>query len=254
MNISWDAEGYERGFSFVPAYGAGVIDLIDVRPGEKCLDLGCGNGTLTAELAARGLAAFGMDASPEMAALARERHPELRFCVGDATSFSLDVPVDVVFSNAMLHWIDARLQPSALACVAAALRMGGQFVFECGGHGCGARIHAALARAFAARGLDYVMPFYFPTIAEYAPLVEAAGLRVTDAFLFDRPTRLEGPDGMADWIRMFVKRPFEGLGAGLADELIAAAVDDLRADSNLLRDGAWYADYVRLRMRAARVA
>lgn len=138
MNISWDAEGYERGFSFVPAYGAGVIDLIDVRPGEKRLDLGCGNGALTAELAARGLDASGMDASPEMVALAREHHPELRFCVGDATSFSLDEPVDVVFSNAMLHWIDARLQPSALACVAAALRMGGQFVFECGGHGCGA--------------------------------------------------------------------------------------------------------------------
>lgn len=119
MNISWDAEGYERGFSFVPAYGAGVIDLIDVCPGEKCLDLGCGNGTLTAELAACGLDASGVDASPEMVALARERHPELRFEVGDATSFSLDEPVDVVFSNAMLHWIDARLQSSALACVAA---------------------------------------------------------------------------------------------------------------------------------------
>ena len=119
MNISWDAEGYKRGFSFVPAYGAGVIDLIDVRPGEKCLDLGCGNGTLAAELAACGLDASGVDASPEMVALARERHPELRFEVGDATSFSLDEPVDVVFSNAVLHWIDARLQSSALACVAA---------------------------------------------------------------------------------------------------------------------------------------
>ena len=54
-----------------------------------------------------------------MVALARERHPELRFEVGDATSFSLDEPVDVVFSNAMLHWIGARLQPSALSCVAA---------------------------------------------------------------------------------------------------------------------------------------
>lgn len=101
MNISWDAEGYERGFSFVPAYGAGVIDLIDVCPGEKCLDLGCGNGTLTAELAACGPDASGVDASPEMVALARERHPELRFEVGDATSFSLDEPVDVVFSNAL---------------------------------------------------------------------------------------------------------------------------------------------------------
>ena len=85
---------------------------------------------------------------------------------------------------------------------------------------------------------------------------------MTDAFLFDRPTRLEGPDGMADWIRMFVKRPFDGLEAALSDELIAAAVDELiaaavdelGADSELLRDGVWYADYVRLRMRAVKVA
>ncbi len=77
---------------------------------------------------------------------------------------------------------------------------------------------------------------------------------MTDAFLFDRPTRLEGPDGMADWIRMFVKRPFDGLEAALSDELIAAAVDELGADSELLRDGVWYADYVHLRMRAVKVA
>lgn len=254
MNIRWDAEGYEKGFSFVPAYGAGVIDLVDVREGESCLDLGCGNGALTAELAARGLDAFGMDASPEMVALARKRHPELRFEVGDATSFSLGESVDVVFSNAMLHWIDAGQQAAALGRVAAALRVGGQFVFECGGHGCGARIHAALRRAFSGRGLDYEMPFYFPTVGEYAPQVEAAGLRVTDAFLFDRPTRLEGPDGMADWIRMFVKRPFDGLDNALATELVSAAVDELRGDPELFRDGAWYADYVRLRMRAIKVA
>ena len=93
----------------------------------------------------------------------------------------------------------------------------GQFVFECGGHGCGARIHAALAREFEAHGLAYELPFYFPTIGEYAPLVEAAGMRVTHALLFDRPTALKGPNGMADWIRMFVQRPFEGMAPGLAD-------------------------------------
>lgn len=250
MNVSWDAQGYERDFSFVPSCGAGVIDLIDVRPGMTCLDLGCGNGTLTAELRGRGLTVTGMDASPEMLALARERHPDLRFVEGDATTFELDEPVDVVFSNAVLHWIDRGLHPAALAHVAAALRPGGQFVFECGGRGCGARIHAALAHAFAAHGLAYEMPFYFPTVGEYAPLVEAAGMRVTDARLFDRPTALSGDDGMADWIRMFVQRPFEGLDADLAAGLVAEAVDELRPE--MLRDDTWYADYVRLRMRAVR--
>lgn len=251
MNVTWDARGYERDFSFVPSYGEDVIDLIDVRPGEKCLDLGCGNGTLTASLRDRGLDAFGVDASPEMLALARKSHPDLRFVEGDAMSFTLERPVDVVFSNAVLHWIDRDRHPEALARVAAALRPGGQFVFECGGHGCGARIHAALAREFESRGLAYELPFYFPTVGEYAPLVEAAGMRVTHALLFDRPTQLKGPDGMADWIRMFVQRPFEGMAPELAAQIISAAVDSLAHE--LLRDGTWYADYVRLRMRAVKV-
>ena len=252
MNISWDATGYKKDFSFVPAYGEAVMDLIDAEPGASCLDLGCGNGTLTAELAARGLDVVGMDASPEMIGLARATHPELRFVLGDATSFQLDAPVDVVFSNAMLHWIDAGQHPAALACVDAALAPGGQFVFECGGYGCGARIHEALAQAFARHGLGYEMPFYFPTVGEYAPLVEAAGMRVTDAFLFDRPTALKGPDGMVDWIRMFVRRPFEGMGPALEAELVSEAVEALRQE--MLRDGTWYADYVRLRMRAVKTA
>lgn len=251
MNVTWDATGYERDFSFVPSYGEGVIDLIDAAPGATCLDLGCGNGALTAALCERGLDAFGMDASPEMLALARERHPKLRFVEGDATSFVLSEPVDVVFSNAVLHWIDRKLQPAALEHVAAALVPGGQFVFECGGYGCGARIHAALAREFEAHGLAYELPFYFPTMGEYAPLVEAAGLRVTHALLFDRPTRLKGPNGMAGWIRMFVQRPFAGMDSELADAIIEGAVASLAPE--LLRDGTWYADYVRLRMRAVKV-
>lgn len=252
MNIAWDAKGYESGFSFVPAYGQGVIDLLDVTPGMTCLDLGCGNGTLTAELASRGLDVTGLDASPAMLELARRSHPDLRFVQGDATSFRLSEPVDAVFSNAVLHWIDAERQPEALAHVAAALRPGGQFVFEMGGFGCAGAIHAALADAFARHGMAYELAFYFPTVGEYAPLVEAAGMRVTYATLFDRPTALKGADGLADWIRMFDKAPFEGMDPQLADVIIAEAVDALRP--SLLRDGTWYADYVRLRMRAVKLA
>lgn len=252
MNIEWDAKGYDKNFGFVPGYGAAVADLLEAVPGASCLDLGCGNGTLTAELAARGLDVTGMDASPQMLALARANHPDLRFVEGDATSFSLERPVDAVFSNAVLHWIDAKKQSAALAHVAAALVPGGEFVFEMGGHACGARTHKALSGVFAAHGLTYKMPFFFPTVGEYAPLVEAAGLRVTYAALFDRPTALAGPDGMADWIHMFVRRPFEGVEPELAEQIITEAVDTLREDPVLWHDGTWYADYTRLRMRAVK--
>lgn len=250
MNINWDAEGYEKGFSFVPAYGEGAMDLIDAPAGAACLDLGCGNGTLTAQLAARGYDVLGMDASPQMLVLAQEHHSNLRFVQADATDFSLPEPVDVVFSNAMLHWVDRERHPQLLTHVCAALKPGGQFVFECGGHACCARIHEALAHAFAARGRGYEVPFWFPTVGEYAPLVEAAGMQVSHAFLFDRPTRLQGPDGMADWIRMFVQRPFAGIEDEEASAIVADAVAELRGD--LFHDGAWWADYVRLRMRAVK--
>lgn len=77
-------------------------------------------------------------------------------------------------------------------------------------------------------------------------------MRITDAVLFERPTALEGTDGMADWIRMFVKRPFEDVPAPLGDEIIAEAVEALRPD--MLHGDTWYVDYVRLRMRAVKHA
>lgn len=153
----------------------------------------------------------------------------------------------MVFSNAVLHWIDRERQGEALEHIASALAPEGQFVFECGG-----RVHAALALAFERHGLAYKFPFYFPTIGEYAPLVEAAGMHITDAVLFDRPTALEGTDGMADWIRMFVKRPFEDVPAPLGDEIIAEAVEALRPD--MFHGDTWYVDYVRLRIRAVKHA
>ncbi|QOY61510.1 hypothetical protein INP52_00930 [Thermophilibacter immobilis] len=100
-----------------------------------------------------------------MIGLARARHPDLRFVRVDATNFTLGEPVDVVFSNAMLRWIDCEKHPDALACVSAALAPRGQFVFECGGRDCCARIHGALARVFVvARGRGYEIPFWFPTV------------------------------------------------------------------------------------------
>ena len=112
--------------------------------------------------------------------------------------------------------------------------------------GCG---NGALTKAFAEQGYSYQVPFYFPSIGEYASLLEQAGFEVRYAVLFDRMTELMGEDGMKDWIRMFISTPFYAVSEEAQREAIRnRAVELLKKD--LYRDGKWYADYVRLRMRA----
>lgn len=249
MNITWDANKYKDNFSFVPQYGSSVIELIDFTKARSAIDLGCGNGTLTALLKEKGLSVIGMDSSKEMLQLARSKYPDIVFKEADATDFEIDEKVDVVFSNAVFHWIDKEKQPQLLQCISNALAPGGQLVFEFGGYGCAESIHSTLARIFNEYGYDYKRCFYFPTIGEYAPLIEKAGLVVKTALLFDRPTPQKGENGLADWIRMFVKTPFEIIpNEDLKEEIISSAVDALKG--KLYKDGVWYVDYVRIRMRA----
>ncbi len=249
MNITWDAGKYTEDFSFVHRYGNDVAELLDCGAGSTVLDLGCGNGALTKRLQEKGFLVTGMDASPEFLAMAKETYPELSFIQADAVSFSLEEPVDAVFSNAVFHWIEKEKQAAMLECVGRALREKGQFVFEMGGAGNNVRIHGELEKAFAEYGYSYKMPFYFPSIGEYASMVEEAGLQVRYAVLFERPTELKGDGGMRDWIDMFVRTPFEAVSAPEHREAIKSrAVEALRPV--LYKDGKWYADYVRLRMKA----
>lgn len=252
MNITWDAKGYTSGFAFVHQYGEGVLDLIDAAPGSHVVDLGCGNGALSEKLIARGYRVTAIDASSDMLAQARALHPDIAFVQADATDFTLSEPADAIFSNAVFHWIDRDRQPLLAASLARNLRPGGQLVCEFGGYGCAERVHSALERAFAARGLNYPRVFYFPTIAQHAPILEAAGLRVTYAVLFDRPTPQLGEDGLERWIRMFVKAPFEGIAPDMQDAIIGEAVASLR-ETLRREDGTWFVDYVRIRIKAVKV-
>ena len=244
----WDAGLYDERHSFVWKYGAGVLDLLDPQPGERILDLGCGTGHLTAQIAARGAEVLGIDASPEMIERAAEAFPALRFEVRDARDFTDAVPFDAVFSNAALHWI--RPPEAVAASVLQALRPGGRFVAEMGGHGNVRQLMDGINFALeAADWPDRHISNYYPSVGEYATLLEGAGFRVTQMFHFDRPTVLEGGEGgLRGWLRMFARRSLDPLPA----ELRAAVEADIEARlrPTLHYDGAWHADYVRLRFVA----
>lgn len=248
--MKWGAEQYTNNFAFVHQYGEDVLQLLDIRPNMRVLDLGCGNGALTKKIADLGVQAVGVDMSEELLSVAKASYPSIAFLHQDATRLSLDEPVDAIFSNAVFHWIPEAKHAQMLSCVFASIKAGGQFVFEFGGYGNNRLIHLALEKGFSDRKLSYQMPFYFPTIAQFATGLESAGFEVRYMTLFPRLTELTGENGLADWIRMFIKTPFQGLSSELTKQIIQEAVTRLQPD--LYRDGKWYADYVRIRGKAVR--
>ena len=249
---AWDAALYQGKHAFVYKHGASLLDLLDARPGERVLDLGCGTGQLTAEIARRGATVVGIDKSPAMIEQARVNFSALRFEVADATRFTADEPFDAVFSNAALHWV--KPPEEAAARMREALKPGGRLVAELGGRGNVAAVLAAAHAAADSIGVaseGLVEANYFPTVGEYASLLERQGFEVGTAALFDRPTPLEGEGGLRDWLRMFRGSFLDAVPAPRHEEFFRAA--EAFARPTLYRDGVWSADYRRLRITARRL-
>jgi len=248
MAAGWDADRYQRQFGFVSAMAGDLVELLDPRPGEVVLDLGCGTGELAAEIQGRGARVWALDADPAMVEAARGRLGPGRVRLADGRDFTLPEPVDAVFSNAALHWMPR--PGEVLARVRAALRPGGRFVAELGGAGNIDAILEAFAAALAEAGLPGpASPWYFPTPGEYATLLEAGGFRVARMEHFARPTPLEGGDhALADWLAMFGRSLTAAVPLDLLPRVVARTAE--LAAPRLRRDGRWVADYWRLRFVA----
>jgi trans-aconitate methyltransferase len=246
-NQRWDANLYDDKHAFVWQYGASLVELLAPKPGERILDLGCGTGHLTAQIAQAGATVVGLDHSAKMLEQARSAYPRLEFVTGDARDFTFADPFDAIFSNAVLHWI----QPpeAVIRCVRDALRPGGRFVAEFGGRGNVRRVLAVLREAAEQMGVAADLPqSYFPSLSEYATLLEGAGLEVRSAVLFDRPTPLDGADGLRDWVKMFRRPTLESLPSERREEFLQKVEE--AAWPQLFREGGWVADYRRLRVVA----
>jgi trans-aconitate methyltransferase len=251
--MQWNADSYTQKHAFVFEYGAGLVDLLAPKPGELILDLGCGSGELAQEIADYGAQVVGLDASADMLAKARQQYPNLDFRLGDAVSFELPERFDAIFSNAALHWVpDAE---GAIRQMHRHLKPGGRLVAEMGGQGNVGQIVAAVLRQLQQRGyaLTEFGWWYFPSVGEYATLLEKQGFRVRLAMHFDRPTALSDPEtGLIDWIEQFGDQFFAGVHAADKAEILAAVDAELRPV--LWRNGQWLADYKRLRIVAEKPA
>jgi SAM-dependent methyltransferase len=243
---NWRADRYSEHAHFVPALGQPVLELLKPLKGERILDLGCGDGVLTAKIAASGAAVVGVDAAPDMVNAAKKRALDARLMTG--TDLRFESEFDAVFSNAALHWM--KPDPDAvIAGVARALKPGGRFVAEMGGHGCIAAVTVAIMAVMAGYGIDVkpLIPWYFPTVDDYKARLERVGFAVDYIELIPRPTPL--PTDMAGWLEVFAATFF----SRLPEQQRAAARDEV---IELLRvvlcdeRGRWTADYIRLRFAA----
>jgi SAM-dependent methyltransferase len=241
----WIPDRYAKNARFVADLGAPLLDMLDPKAGERILDLGCGDGALTAEISARGAQVIGVDASAEQVAAANARGLEARVMDGERLAFVAEF--DGVLSNAALHWM--KRPDAVIDGVWRALKPGGRFIAEMGGAGNVATVREALTAALTRRGVNAAGadPWYFPAPEAYRAKLEARGFSVVSIALIPRPTPI--PGDISAWIETFGESFLfavpEAERARLIAEVAAEVAPRLKG-----ADGRWTVDYVRLRFAA----
>ncbi|MFF5996074.1 methyltransferase domain-containing protein [Lysinibacillus sp. KU-BSD001] len=243
----WDASLYDGKHSFVSKYGNSLVELLAPKDGERILDLGCGTGDLAGTLYECGVEVVGVDKSESMVKQAISKYPHIQFFVQDATNLVYDCEFDAVFSNATLHWVQPPIK--AVQAIYHSLKQGGRFVAEFGGKGNVQTITAEIIRQIKNSGFEFKaeqFPWFYPSIAEYTKLMEEVGFRVTFAQHYDRPTQLDGENGLSNWINMFGGMLFANIPEHTKGQIIENVENNLK--ETLYQEGNWIADYKRIRV------
>lgn len=241
----WDSASYQRDTDYVSKLGQGVLEWLEAKPGERILDLGCGDGVLTLKIAEAGAKVTGVDASDSFVDSAIEKGLDARLM--DAHDLTFETEFEAVFSNAALHWM---LEPEkVIDGVRRALKPKGRFVAEFGGFGNVAALTTAMRAVGEAMGGNVALagPWFYPTVEQYSRLLEKGGFNVDKITIFYRPTPLK--NGIRSWMKV-MRAPFFEQFADREEQAYQAVEKALEPS---LRDfqGQWFADYVRLRFKAS---
>ncbi|MFJ8089837.1 methyltransferase domain-containing protein [Lysinibacillus sp. NPDC095746] len=249
ITTKWNANLYDQKHDFVPKFGRSLVDLLAPQKNEEILDVGCGTGDLAHEIAALGAKIQEIDTSHDMIIAAQQKYPDITFQTMDATVLNMTNQFVAVFSNATLRWINSWMK--SFKNIYNALKQGGRFVAEMGGHGNIASIVWALQKSMKELKLSYIedyFPWYFPTLEEYQSKLVGAGFTVEMITLYERPTPLLGENRLRNWLKMFSHNILKHLSENEKEQIYAKCRKLLQ--SKFYQNHQWFADYCRLRFVA----
>ncbi len=244
--MKWNTRLYKEKHNFVEEYGKKLLDYIDDDQ-STILDLGCGIGTLTKEISKITLKVIGIDQSPEMIDIAKKNDDNIEYHVMDATQLIWEGFFDVVFSNAVFHWIQN--QNLLLKNIYYSLKNNGYLICEFGAKGNIQKIEEAFKVSIEKFGYSYKTPFYFPSVEEYKKVLENNGFNIIEIFSFPRPTPLtDGKKGLSNWVRQFFANDLQQFNDKDQEKILIDIEKQL--ESELWNGAVWIADYQRIRVKA----
>ena len=264
----WTPQAYSASASFVPELTSKIVGWLDPQTEDIILDLGCGDGLLTAKIKERCASVTGFDSSSNLLEAARRNYgsiSNLFWYTQDCRYLedcqdSTDSAYSKVFSNAALHWIlrDASTRMSVFRAAFRALKPGGELVFEMGGAGNVAEVHAALLAAVVHQGVGIeaareAVPWFFPSEELMKKILGEVGFVVKKSELEYRPTRLttEKEGGIEGWARLMGAQILHILPSHEKREAAVREVCDvLKTILTHEEDGSMWLGYVRLRFHA----
>lgn len=248
----WNPVLYDEKHNFVSNFGGSLVSLLNPQDGERILDVGCGTGDIANDIARSGAIVTGIDASQSMIRAAEGKYPSVNFSVQNGETFSFDAQFNAVFSNAAIHWM--KHQQKVVQNCYNALLPGGRFVAELGGEGNIQSIVEAIKLASKRLDIPYdhsKFPWTFPTQEEMTDYLTHTGFEIIEIVHYERPTPLDGDDGIRNWLEMFSNNMFDRLTHDEKEDIYTECETILRPQ--IYQDGRWIVDYWRMRFIAKRV-